>query len=260
MDKELVYGPEKVIVSNLFSGYLKWGGFPEVALSESEFEKNKILKEYLTSIFFRDLVERYKIENNTLLEILLDRLLSSFSQKFSLTSFYKQYKGKFPFSKDTLFKYYHYFLMSMLIFEVRKFSESSYKRMRNPAKIYLVDTGIARRVTSEDRGKLLENIVFLELRKRSEEIFYFEEEKECDFVVRNNNKFYAYQVCFELTEDNREREIKGLVTSCYWLGLKKGIILTYAQEEEIDWGGIKIKIIPAWKWLLEKKRAGEYRL
>lgn len=57
----------------------------------------------------------------------------------------------------------------MLVFEIRKFSESSYERLRNPAKIYLADTGICKKVTSADRGKVLENVVFWGLRKKGEE-------------------------------------------------------------------------------------------
>ena len=138
-------------------------------------------------MFFRDLVERYGITNIPLLDSLTDKLFSSFSLKFSSTSFYKQYKGRFPFSKDLLFRYYKYFLQSMLVFEVRKFAESTYKRMRNPAKVYLVDTGLCRRTTSADAGRVLENIVFLELRRSGYEVFYFEEKRECDFIARTGD-------------------------------------------------------------------------
>lgn len=79
---------------------MRWGGFPEVVLSKDEFEKNKLIKEYLGAMFFKDLVERFNINNTHLLDVLIDKLFSSFSQKFSLTAFYKQYKDKFPFSKE----------------------------------------------------------------------------------------------------------------------------------------------------------------
>jgi predicted AAA+ superfamily ATPase len=249
-DVNSVYGSKKIIIKKHFSDYMKWGGFPEVVLSKDEFEKTKLIKEYLGAMFFKDLVERFNINNIHLLDVLIDRLFSSFSQKFSLTAFYKQYKGKFPFSKDTLFSYYKNLLESMLIYEIRKFSESTYKRLRNPAKIYLTDVGLARKVTSEDSGMVLENIVFLELRKKADEIFYFDEESECDFVVKEKNKFFPYQVCFELTEKNREREIKGLISCCNWLKIKDGMILTNDQEEEIKINGIKIRIFPVWKWLV----------
>jgi hypothetical protein len=154
VDEEYIYTSKKALLKSHFSEYMRWGGFPEVAFLEGEYEKDKLIKEYLAAMFFRDLVERFKMNNIHLLDTLMDRLFSCFSQKFSLTAFYKQYKGKFPFSKDSLYIYYKYFLESMLIFEARKFSESTFIRLRNPAKIYLVDVGLSRRVTSPDSGRI----------------------------------------------------------------------------------------------------------
>ncbi|MEA3385932.1 MAG: ATP-binding protein [Thermodesulfobacteriota bacterium] len=250
-DKNLVYGPPKALVKKHFFEYIKWGGFPEVSLLKSEFEMRKLLKEYLSAMYFRDLVERYDITNIPLLDRLTDRLFSSFSMKFSLTAFYRQYRGRFPFSKDLLFRYYRHFLQSMLIFEVRKFSESTYKRMRNPAKIYPVDTGICRRTTSLDQGRLLENLVFLELKRKGQEIFYFDEKIECDFIARDeDDRLSAMQVSLELNEKNREREVNGLVKACKWLATNEGIIFTWDDEDTFGAEGIDIKVIPVWKWLL----------
>jgi len=250
-DKGLVYGSQKALVKKYFSEYMKWGGFPEVSLLKSEFEIKKLLKEYLSAMYFRDLVERYNITNIPLLDSLTDRLFSSFSTKFSLTAFYKQYKGRFPFSKDLLFRYYKHFLQSMLIFEVRKFSESTYRRMRNPAKIYPVDTGLCRRTTSLDEGRLLENLVFLELKRKGQEVFYFDEKIECDFIVRGeNDRLSAVQVTLELNKKNREREVNGLVKACKWIATNEGLIFTWDDEEAFGAEGIDIKVIPVWKWLL----------
>ena len=250
-DKSFIYTARKALIKNYFLDYLKWGGFPEVAFLESEFEKRKLIKEYLNAMFFRDLVERYRITNIALLDCLSDKLFSSFATKFSLSSFYRQYKDKFPFSKDLLFRYYNYFLQSMLVFEVRKFTESTYKRMRNPAKTYLVDTGLGKRVTSADLGRLAENIVFLELKRKGYEIFYFEEEGECDFIVKNmEGELLPFQVSFELTEENREREIKGLIKACRWLKINKGTILTHDEETKLNVSDICIEVLPIWKWLL----------
>lgn len=251
IDEDFIYGGKKVFTKKYFLEFMKWGGFPEVIFAENEFEKKKILNDYLNSMFFRDLVERFKITNIQLLEVLIDKLFSSYSLKFSLTAFYKQYKDLFPFSKDKLFSYYKYILQSMFVLEVRKFAESSYKRLRNPAKIYLIDVGLAKRVTTENYGRLLENIVFLALRKISEQIFYFEEDVECDFVVEKDNKFLPYQVCYELNNDNMEREIKGLITCCKRVNAKRGIIVTYDQEEIRKIDNVEVEIIPVWKWLLK---------
>jgi len=249
-DKSFVYTAKKALIKNYLLDYINWGGFPEIAFLKSEFEKKKLIKEYLNAMFFRDLVERYRITNITLLDCLTDKLFSSFATKFSLSSFYKQYKDKFPFSKDLLFRYYKHFLQSMLIFEVRKLTESTYKKMRNPAKIYLIDTGLCKRTTSTDTGRLLENIVFLELKRRGYEIFYFEEKRECDFIIKNyNNEFLPIQVSFELTEENREREMKGLIEACEKLGVNRGTIFTFDEETELNMEGIYIEIRPIWKWL-----------
>jgi len=256
-DKSFIYTAKKALIKNYLLDYLKWGGFPETIFLKSEFEKKKIIKEYLNAMFFRDLVERYKITNITLLDFLADKLFSSFVTKFSLSSFYKQYKEKFPFSKDLLFRYYKHFLQSMLVFEVRKFTESTYKRMRNPAKIYLIDTGLCKRVTSTDSGRLIENLVFLELKRKDYEIFYFEKRGECDFIIKTKeDKFLPIQVSFELTKRNREREIKGIIDACKHLGINKGIIITYDDEEELKVEDIYIKILPIWKWLLGEKGSG----
>jgi len=254
-DKKIIYGSKKALIKKHFAEYLKWGGFPEVSLLKSDFEKRKVIKEYLEAMFFKDLVERFNMTNTHLLKVLTEKLFSSFSTKFSLTAFYKQYHQKFPFSKDTLFSYYHYFLESMLIFEIKKFSESSYKRLRNPAKIYLADTGICKKVTSADWGRILENIVFLELRRKGDEIYYFAEKRECDFIVKNNQgKLFPYQVTLELKENNREREITGLTEACKRLKIKEGTIFTYDEEDNVVVvEGIHIKIIPVWKWLLNSK-------
>lgn len=249
----LLYGQNGITVKRLFSDYLRWGGFPEVSVLTTDYEKKKLLDEYLGAMFFRDLVERYKITNITLLDRLTDKLFSGFSTKFTLTAFYKQYKDKFPLSKDLLFRYYKNFIENMLVFELRKFVESVYKRMRNPAKIYLVDTGLCKRVTSDDSGRLLENVVFLELKRRGYDLYYFEGKRECDFIARDTDgRLHPVQVCFDLRDDNKVREIGGLVDACKSLNVNTALILTEDHEEELTVEGICVKIVPAWRWCTEK--------
>jgi predicted AAA+ superfamily ATPase len=140
----------------------------------------------------------------------------------------------------------------MLIFAVRKFSESSYKRSRNPVKIYPADTGLCRRVASEDTGRILENIVFIELARRGGEVHYFEEKQECDFISKNGEGagLAALQVCRELTDENRRRETGGLLAACKRLLLTDGMILTDDQEWEEEVEGVKIHVLPVWRWLI----------
>ena len=252
-DKSLIYTSKSLIIKKHFGKYLKWGGFPEVVFLKADTDKEKLIKEYMSAMFFRDIVERYNLSNIQLVDALTDKLFSSFSLKFSLNAFYKQYKETFPFSKDLLFRYYAHFIESMLIFEVKKFSESSYKRLRNPAKIYLIDTGLAKKTTSKDSGRLLENIAFLELKRRQNEVFYFQEKNECDFIVKEKNKFLPIQACYELNDENFDRETKGLMEACKYTGTKEGIILTLDEEKNIVLDGVNIKILPLWKWILKSE-------
>ena len=142
----------------------------------------------------------------------------------------------------------------MLIFAVRKFSESSYKRSRNPVKIYPADTGLCRRVASEDAGRILENIVFIELARQGKEVYYFDEKQECDFIVKTGDGagLAAFQVCRELTDENRHRETGGLLAACNRLHVTEGTILTDDQEGEEEAEGIKMRVLPVWHWLIDK--------
>lgn len=245
------FGGERQKIKGHFLDYLKWGGFPEVSVLDSETKKTKAIKEYLEAIFFKDLVERFKVANIPLLEVLREKLFSSFAQKLSLGAFYKQIKDQMPASKDSLFAYYKYFLESMIVFEARKFSPSAHKRIRNPAKIYLVDTALSKKVTSEDKGRQLENIVFLELKRRGLELFYFEGEGECDFIAKDaSGKIFPVQTTWEITPSNQERELAGLTEACKQLNVSEGLILTFDEEKEESMEGITIRFISVWKWII----------
>ncbi len=249
--EKMIYGDDKVKIKMLFSEYMKYGGMPEVVFAENEIERRKIIKEYLRSMYFRDMVERYKVSNIPLLDALWDMLFSSYATKFSVNSFYKRYKALIQFSKDTLYMYYNYFLESMLVFEVRKFTESSYKRIRNPAKIYLVDHGLAKKTLSENLGRVLENIVYMQLRRMGQEVYYLqEEESECDFIATDEQTTTAYQVTWQLSDENSEREIKGLIAASKYAEAERFAILTYEQEDKLKVSGLEIEVLPVWKWLL----------
>ncbi len=184
----------------------------------------------------------------------MEKLFSSFSMKYSVNAFYNQLRGNLPVSKDLLFKYYKYFNQSMLIFEVRKYVESMYARMRNPPKLYIIDNGLARRVKSEDSGRLLENAVFLELKRRGYELFYYDDSRECDFIAKGyDNNVDIIQSCYELTDENREREVLGLTDACKRLQRDEGMIITANDEENMEVEGIKIKTLPFYKWAIRSE-------
>ncbi len=100
----------------------------------------------------------------------------------------------------------------------------------------------------------MENLVFIELKRRKKEVYYYSGKRECDFILKEGVRIKeAIQVCYELNEDNKEREINGLLEAMDKFKLKHGIILTYEQAKEITKDGKRIIVIPVFKWLLENK-------
>ena len=138
---------------------------------------------------------------------------------------------------------------------IPKFDYSLKKQIYYNKKVYFIDTGLAKSVgyrISEDSGRLLENLVFVELKRKNKEIFYYSDKNECDFIMKDRTKIKeAIQVCYDFNEDNKKREINGLLEAMKKFKLKKGLILTYDQEDEIRIENKLIIIRPVWKWLLK---------
>jgi predicted AAA+ superfamily ATPase len=144
-----------------------------------------------------------------------------------------------------------------LMFSIPRFSYSYRQQQVNPKKVYSIDTGfsvINSPSFSKDKGRLLENIVFLNLRRKFKNILYFQERNECDFIVKEAEKIKeVIQVCYDFNQDNQDREINGSIEAMEKFKLKEGLILTYNQTDEINVRGVKIKVLPVWKWLLSDK-------
>ena len=121
--------------------------------------------------------------------------------------------------------------------------------------MYCIDTGLATKIGfnfSDNYGRLLENIIFIELRRRGKEIYYHHDKNECDFVIKDNNKIIsAIQVTKEISSDNEMRELQGLLDAMKTYGLDSGLILTEDQEEIIKIGDKTIELKPIWLWILE---------
>ncbi len=235
-----------------YERFLFMGGFPEFLKQENP----AILNELLNDILMRDIVTRFGIRNSALLKKIAIYLLSHVGKEFSFNSIKNMFQVK---SVQTVIDYASYFEDSYLLFIVSKFSYSYKKQQIYPKKVYSIDTGLSNANSisfSKDRGKMLENSVFLHLKKRYPEIFYFQDENECDFIVKEKEKVLrAIQVCWELHEENRERELNGLQEAMGQFKLSEGLIVTFNQEDTFEVGGKKIKVLPAWKWMSKKEKS-----
>lgn len=254
-DKGVEFSEKKGDLLRLFSEYLQEGGYPLIMKEQDKFEKRAIVKSYFDTIFYKDIIERHKIKNFDVIEILMNHLLENNACIFSVSSIEKMLKQKeIHTSKKTISLYLKFIEEAFFVLGIEKFSYSSKKRVLNPRKTYLVDNCFQTFLSSnpmETKGRLLEALVLQELKRRGLEVFYFKNGKECDFIVKESkNLLQAIQVTFELNEEDKQREFSGLAKAMDDLKIKQGIILTYDQEEQMEFQGKKISVVPAWKWAL----------
>ena len=230
-----------------FDRYLDEGGFPEY-LAQND---RMILQNLFKDIILRDIAVRYGVRNvKTLMETALF-LITNIGKETTYNSIRKQFNMG---AANTASDYIHWLEDSWLIFQVQRFSWSAKARNANPRKIYGIDTGLVHANTlsfSADRGRRLENAVYLHLRRTGKEIFYFREDKECDFVVFEQQKcVMAIQVCEQVTPDNQKREMEGLIEAMKYFGLDEGMIITRNQEDTIAVGKKNIRLVPAYQFLI----------
>ena len=248
--KEFLSMKKEVSSIHSFEEYFIKGGFPEYLKKENP----NVLHELLSDIVMKDIAARFGIKNTTVLNKIVIYLISNVGKEFSYNSIKKIFEIK---SVKSVIDYISFFENAYLVFTLPRFSYSYKQQQVNPKKIYSIDNGFSFNNSasfSKDHGKMLENLVFLTLRRDYKDIFYFQEKNECDFVIKEKDKItHIFQVCFDLNEDNKDREINGMIEALEKFDLKEGIILTYKQEDEFKVKNKRIKVLPVWKWLLEKK-------
>src|SRR3989344_2913787 len=214
-----------------FSEYIISGGLPKRIIENDDI----ILQENYENILYRDIIKRFNINLEKPIKEISLYLLSNISKELSLRSLSKTIEIK---NISTVKSILDTFEKAFVLFFINKFDFSIKKQIKNPKKVYCVDNGFITKggfKFSENKGKLLENIVFIKLKnKYNNEIYYFSDKNECDFIVRVDSKIEkAIQVCYDLNDENKEREINGLINAMEKFNLKSGLILTLDKDEEI---------------------------
>lgn len=249
---------DKATLINLFDRFMHQGGFPELVRQEDEL-KDKILQEYFNVMVLRDLIERYQISSSSTLKYFCKRVIGTSACEFSVNKIYNELKSQgYQVGKDTLYTYQGYVEAIYLNRFISKYSHSVVKAESSQKKSYVIDQGMGAALDykfGQDRGRLLETTVALELLKQGKQIAYQQNGYECDFVVIEKGKVMtAIQVSVDFVDvKTEEREIKGLLQSCLKFNLNEGIILTFDHEERLEREGIKIVVLPAWKYFLVLK-------
>lgn len=231
-----------------FKKYADGGGLPQVVLSGEKI----LLSELYENILYRDIIKRFNVNLEKPIKEISSFLLSNATSSLMMRSLTKLQEIK---NLSTLKHVLTSFENAFLFFFINKFDYSIKKQTQNPKKIYCIDNGFITALGfrfSEDKGKLLENLAAIRLKKDLKEIFYFKKNHECDFIIKEGIRVVnAIQVCYEINNSNKEREFSGLFEALDEFNLKKGLILTYDQHYTEKSKGREINVIPMWKWLLE---------
>ena len=235
-------------IRKLFDNYLNLGGFPKFVITNEKI----IISELYENILYRDIIKRFNPNLVKPIKEISFYLVSNITSDISLRTLSRISNIK---NLATVKSIIHSFEDSFLFFSINKFDYSIKKQTQNPKKIYCIDNGFGTSVGFkflENKGKLMENLVAIELRRRGKEIYYFRENNECDFIIKKGLKIIELiQVCYDLNQANEKREFAGLLEAMNKFKLKHGLILTYDQEGERKINGNKIKLVPLWKWLLK---------
>ena len=233
--------------------YVRYGGFPETVRYREEWDR--ILSEIVDVTIFRDIVERYDVKNIKMLKLFLNAIFNS--KEFSIHKFYNFLKSQgMKVSKNTLYTYFGYFEDSFIVFPLKRFSYS-YKNIESSiSKIYLVDNGLLSLQGIRDYGRLIENIVFIELKRRNKgDMFYYKSTSgpEIDFIIKEGKKVTELiQVCYTLDDFmTKEREVKALLKGSEELKCDNLLVITWDYEAVEIVSGKNIIYVSLYKWLLD---------
>ncbi|MFO7614727.1 MAG: ATP-binding protein, partial [Bacteroidales bacterium] len=228
----------KAETRRLYNDYFISGGFPYYL----KYRDDNYLKSLYESILYRDVMARHNLTNESELKELVYLLASNISRPFSNNRLAAAVGLK---NATTVKNYLDFLENTYLLFTINKFDFSDRKQLQNPRKIYFIDNALIRKlgfIFSEEKGRFLENLVFIELMRRGHEVYYFKGKGECDFLVRDGMHITgAMQVCHTFgNEETFDREIKGLLEAMAAHNLDNGLILTDDKEEEQVRNGYRI--------------------
>ncbi|HLC19736.1 MAG TPA: ATP-binding protein [Candidatus Nanoarchaeia archaeon] len=244
MKKGIILEKTKIIIVKALKEYLELGGFPQLLFTPKTYKKT-VLAQYFDDILYKDIVDRFNLQPHKTKELALF-FMTNVTHPFSLRTL----RNSLGLSYDTTRDYVSAFKEVFLFFTLDHFSYSFKEQKTLPQKIFCIDNGLRNAVSftfSKDEGKLAENMILVELKRREHDVYYWKNKGEVDFIVKHkNNSLTAINVSF--TDEINEREIRSLVE------FKKDfprtnelVLITRDTEKNIE----GVKLVPTWKWLLE---------
>ncbi len=245
--KRMKYSTSKVELLQHFSSYLKYGGFPELVNFQN---KKEFLSSVYQKLFYGDIIARYNIANSTVLKLLVKKMAESVNNETSINRIKNLIKSTgVSIGSNTLFDYLEYLESSYMIGAVTNY-HSKFSEKETKKKYYFLDNGILNLFLIDQDTKLLENQVYIQLRRLGCSIYFLKRNHEVDFYVPEKN--WLIQVSYSISDNETfKREVKSLTLSMKEMNIQKAYIITYNEGKSIntEWG--EIEVIPLWLWLLD---------
>jgi len=246
-------------VLHYLSRYLSDGGFPELVLKKEIYDE--LLHSIVEGIFYRDLVDRFRVRRVGLLDYLMRLMVKRVGKEFTITRIHKVLRSAgLKVSKATVMEHLNMMSEAMLFFYVKQLNTPLHEALKKPRKAYVVDNSLLKALRgSQEPTTLLENAVFLELLRIKNlnpflEINYWKEGPdgpEVDFILREGTAVRALiQVTYRLTPENEGREVRALLKASRRLECGNLLVITWDQEEVISAGSKEVRVIPFYEWVL----------
>ncbi len=231
---------------NRVEDFMYNGGMPESVILGNSLPISQLIPD----IIQKDIVNRYAIRRPAEIKIMTSFLLNNVSNEITFRSISRSTGIK---SETTVRKYIDYFRETYLMFVLERYTKKIKAFSKSPKKIYCIDNGLVILFAPGNKGRLLENMVAVHLRRHSVNIYYFrdKDKAEVDFLIPDEQ--IGIQVYYELDSNNMKREIRGLIRAANQISINKLMIIIYNQEDVITYDNYTINIVPVWKFLLFDK-------
>ena len=246
---------KKAEIINAFHQYTTSSALPELIIEKDISLHHAILHEYINMVVYKDLIERHGLTQHTLIKHFIKFLAVNISNFVSINKLFNDFKSQgLQLSKNSLYDFLTYLEDSYIFYNTSVYSLSLREQQRNPKKIYAVDIGLKLLMDFQvDKGRILENIIFLELRRKYSEIFYLKGSQEVDFFVKSAESKQLINVALNISEKKTyDREVNGLLEAMDYYNISIGtLIVGEGKANSILKNNVQIDIIPAWQWLLK---------
>ena len=198
---------DKSEIEKAFEDYIKWGGMPQRFYFKEEQEIKNYLMDLYDSIVVKDIITRYKVKDVELLNKILEYLMSTPAQQFSITNIVNYLKSENRnCSNETLYNYLSYITNSFIMNKAKRYDIKGKRVLSTNDKYYLTDLGLGQvksSIKTKGKGSVLENIVYNELINRGYEVLVGKSDSsEIDFIASYFDEKIYVQVAYILADDD----------------------------------------------------------